>query len=58
MMHLTLTKLKAPGCLEERWSGGGGIHVEIGGVERRCGMWSSQRVDGGNGIRSVKNKFI
>jgi hypothetical protein len=28
-----------------------------GGVGRRCGMWSSQRVDGGNGIWSVKNKL-
>ena len=31
-----------------------------GGVGRRCGMWNSQRVDGGgvgNGIWSVKNKL-
>jgi hypothetical protein len=26
--------------------GGGGIHVEMGGVGRRCGMWSSRRVEG------------
>jgi hypothetical protein len=36
--------------------GGGDIHVEMGGVGRRCEMWSSQRLDGGlsNGIWSVK----
>jgi hypothetical protein len=32
-----------------------------GSVERRCGMWSSRRVDGGgelgNGLWSVKNKL-
>jgi hypothetical protein len=30
-----------------------------GKVGRRCGIWSSQKVDGaGNGIWSVKNKII
>jgi hypothetical protein len=39
---------------------GGGIHVETGGVGRRDGMWSSQRVDRGSGNRiwSVKIKLI
>jgi hypothetical protein len=29
-------------------------------VGRRCGMWSTRRVDGGagNGIKNVKNKLI
>jgi hypothetical protein len=55
MMYLTLKKLEAPGSREVRWDGG----WEQGGVGRRCGMWSSQRVDGGveNGIWSVKNKL-
>jgi hypothetical protein len=32
--------------------------VETGHVGRRCGIWSSQRVEGGGGIWSVKNKLI
>jgi hypothetical protein len=35
MMHLTLKRLEAPGCLEIR------------GLGRRYGMWNSWRVDGG-----------
>jgi hypothetical protein len=32
--------------------GGEGIHVEMGWVERRCGMWSSLMVDGeGKGVK-------
>jgi hypothetical protein len=61
MMHLTLKRLEALGSLEVRWGGGGGIRVETGGgVGRRCGMWSSQRVHGEvwNGIWSAKNKLI
>jgi hypothetical protein len=52
MTHLTLKRLEAPGSLEVRWGGAG--------VGRRCGMWSSQRVDGGeagNGIWNIKNKL-
>jgi hypothetical protein len=36
MKHQILKRLKASGSLEVRWSGGGGIHVEMG--------------DGGGGI--------
>jgi hypothetical protein len=46
MMHLTLKRLEASGSLEVRWGGGGGIHVETGRVGRRCGMWSSLRMNG------------
>jgi hypothetical protein len=54
MMHLICKRLEAPGSLEVRWGGGGVIHMEERG--RRCGMWSSQRVNEGaeNGIWSVK----
>jgi hypothetical protein len=43
MMHLTLKRLEAPGSLEVRSVGGGGIHIETGGWEGgvECG------VDGG-----------
>jgi hypothetical protein len=30
MMYLTLKRLEAPGSLEVRWVGAGGIHVEVG----------------------------
>ena len=49
-MHLTLERLEAPGSLEARWGGDGGIHDETGGVGRRCRMWNSGRVDGGAGM--------
>jgi hypothetical protein len=61
MIHLTLKRLEAPGSLEV----GGGVGMmsstwRWGSVGRRCGMWSSGRMDGGggsgNGIWSVKNK--
>jgi hypothetical protein len=48
------------GPREFRGQVGGGIHIEMGGVGRRCGMWSRQRVDGGgtgNGMWSVKTKL-
>jgi hypothetical protein len=38
MMHRTLKRLEG---LEVRWGGGGGIHMEMGGVGRRCEMCSS-----------------
>jgi hypothetical protein len=41
---------EATGSLEVRWVGGGGIHVETEGVGRSCGMWSCQRMDGGQGM--------
>jgi hypothetical protein len=47
MMHLTLKRLKAPGSLEVRWGGAWEISTWRQGVRRRCGMWSSWRVDGG-----------
>jgi hypothetical protein len=58
MMHLTLKRLEAQGSLEVRW--GGGIHVETGGLGRRCGIWSSWRVNRviGNRIWRIKNKSI
>jgi hypothetical protein len=43
-----LKSLEAPGSLEVRWGVGGGIHVETGWVEKRCGMWSS--LEGGWGV--------
>ena len=61
MMHLILKRLEAPGSLEVRWGGVGGIHVEKrvewgGGVGCRADggwMWGA-----GNGIWNVKNKLI
>jgi hypothetical protein len=54
-MHLTLTRLEAPGNLEVWWGRGGDILVEVGGMGRRYGMWNSWRVDWeGNKIWSVK----
>jgi hypothetical protein len=51
MMHLTLKRLEAPGSLEVRWGGGGGIHLEAGRGE----VWDVEQmgweVDGGGGDR-------
>jgi hypothetical protein len=60
MMHLTLKILEAPGSLEVRCDGGWGHPCGDRGLERRYGVWSSQRVDEGegNGIWNVKNKLI
>jgi hypothetical protein len=60
MMHLILKRLKAPGSLDVRWVGGCGHPCADRGVGKRCGMWSSQRVEGwaGNVIWSVKHKLI
>ena len=60
MMHLTLKRLEAPGSLEVRWGGGGGIHVERG-----CGgeeVWDVEQLEGGkggagDGIWSVKMNY-
>jgi hypothetical protein len=55
-MHLTLKRLEVPRSLEVRWDlGWGHPCADGGGVGRRCGMWSIQRVDEelGNGIWSV-----
>ena len=61
MMHLTLKRLKVPGSLVVRWGQNGASMWRRGGVERRYGMWSSWRVDGGgggrNGIWTVKNEL-
>jgi hypothetical protein len=57
MIHLILERLEATGNLEVRWGREVGASMwRQGGVGRRCGMWSSWRVDGGvgNGTRSVK----
>jgi hypothetical protein len=56
MMHLTLKRLEAPGTLEVRWEGGGGIHVETGwGGEE---VWDMEQMESGwglgNGIWSIK----
>jgi hypothetical protein len=61
MMHLTLKRLEAPGSLAVMWSGGVGASTwRQGGVMRRCGMWSSQRVDGRSREWNMecKNKLI
>jgi hypothetical protein len=44
--------VEAQGSLEVRWGGGGASTWRRGGVQRRCGMWSSWRMDegAGNGI--------
>jgi hypothetical protein len=48
MMYLTLKRLEAPETLEVRWGGGWGNPCgNRGVVGRRCGMWSSQKVDKG-----------
>ena len=58
MMHLTLKRLEAPGSLEVRWGGVGGILVEIGcGGEEVCDV---EQLEGGwggvgNGMWIVKN---
>jgi hypothetical protein len=60
MMYLTLKRLEVTGNLEVGCGAEvGSIHVcEVG---RRCGMWSSRRLDGGVvvliGIWSAKNKL-
>ena len=50
MMYLTLKRLEAPGRLEVRWGGGGGIQVETGwggeevwGVEQSPVRWWMRR---------------
>jgi hypothetical protein len=56
MMHLTLKRLEAPGSLEVRWGGRWGHPRGDRWVGRRCGLWNSRRVSGGeNKIWSVKN---
>ena len=47
MTHLTLKKLEAPDSLGVRWVGGIeiGIHIEMGGLGRKCGMWNSWRME-------------
>jgi hypothetical protein len=54
MMHLTLKIMEDTGYLKVRCSGAWG---HPWGVGKRCGIWSSQKVDRetGNGIWSVKN---
>jgi hypothetical protein len=46
MISLTLKRLEAHGCLEVRWSRGWGHPCGDRGLGGRCGMWSSQSVDG------------
>jgi hypothetical protein len=61
MTHLTLKKLEAPDSLGVRWVGGIeiGIHIEMGGLGRKCGMWNSWRMEWwvGSGIWDVNNKL-
>jgi hypothetical protein len=45
MMHLTLKRLEAPGVLRSGEVGLGASKWRWGRVERRGGIWSSQRVD-------------
>jgi hypothetical protein len=56
MIHPTLKRLEAPGSFEVRWDGGWGLGSRDKGLEKRYGIWNSQRVDlrGGDKIRSVK----
>ena len=58
-MPLTLKRLEAPGSLEVKWGGGGGIHVETGwSLDDSCSFGTVRGVLGvGNGIWSVKNKL-
>ena len=62
-MYLTLQRLGAPGSREIWWDKDGERTSSwrwgwgLGGRGRMCGMWNSWRVDGGNGIWSVKNKL-
>ena len=62
MIHLTLKRLEAPGCLEVRWGRGWG-HPHGDGVERGGEeVWDLKQLKGGlggagNGIWSVKNKL-
>jgi hypothetical protein len=53
MMHLTLKIMEDTGYLKVRCSGAWG---HPWGVGKRCGIWSSQKVDRetGNGIWSAK----
>jgi hypothetical protein len=44
MKHLTLKRLEAPGSLEVRWGGGGGIQVETGWVGEE--MWDVEQTEG------------
>jgi hypothetical protein len=44
MMHLTHKRLEAPGSLEVRWGGGGGIQVDTGGGEE---VWNVEQSKGG-----------
>jgi hypothetical protein len=47
MKHLTFKMLEAPGSLEVRWGGGGGIHMEMGwGGEE---VWDVEQSEGGWG---------
>jgi hypothetical protein len=56
MMHLTLKRLEAPGCIDVRWGGGrtstwgqGAGGEEVWDVEQSVGGWGR-----GNKIWSVK----
>jgi hypothetical protein len=52
MIHVTLKRLEGTGNLEVRWSWGlGGQPREDKGLSRKYGMWNSQRVDTGGGIK-------
>jgi hypothetical protein len=46
MKHLTLKRLEAPGSLEVRWGGGGGIQVEKGDGEE---VWDVEQTEGEGG---------
>jgi hypothetical protein len=49
MMNLTLKRLEAPGSLEVRWGEGWEHPHGNKGMGRRCGMWSSRKMDKGAG---------
>ena len=59
MMNLSLKRLEAPGFLRSSEVGVGLSKGRWGGVERRGGIWNSQRVDreGGEWNMECKNEL-
>ena len=49
MLHLTLKRLEASGCLEVKW--GEDIHMETGGVED---VQDVEQSESGQGVREIK----
>jgi hypothetical protein len=58
MMLLTLKRLEAPGSLDVRWCGGGGIHLETGWGGGK--VWDVELTEGGwrGGEWNMENKKL